>query len=362
MFIRRSFLLILFTLLFSQYGNSCKNFLAQYCTDIAIGCDSISKIKCIQLVPVELDPSFIYPVENYIVQKGYKCYDIFAFDSPATTIFSNECREQCPEEYCLLFDNQSNRSIRNIFYPESSNDQLFNLKINSSSSYDYLLFDQCSASSRPNQILLIVVYALVGFIVVLTIAVVFKYVISARYRRRPEYEPYNWRWLVDLLLCRTSENKSGSNRHERNINNLEVFDHSIQGNIDEQESYSRNRLANTMPPYTISDGSSNDTRELYNNNSHSTGHSSEEPTLALSPMTIRSNAVIRNDEASIYVEKDDDINDFPETTENHYHSSVPVLIQKLSSGAHQTVSFHYYAEGYHKLDKDSSIEIITTRH
>ncbi|CAF4930336.1 unnamed protein product, partial [Rotaria socialis] len=296
-FIRRSFLPILFALLFSQYVNSCKNFLAQYCIDIAIGSDSISNIKCVQLVPVELDPSFIYPVENYIVKKGYTCYDIFTFDSSATTIFSNECREQCPEEYCLLFDNQSNRSIRNIFYPESSDDQLFNLEINSSSSYDYLLFDKCSASNRTNQILLIVVCVLVGFIVVLTIAIVFKYVISARYRRRPEeYEPYNWRWLVDLFLCRTSENKSISNRHERNINNSEVFDHSIQGNIDEQESYSRNKSINTMPPYTISDGSSNDTRERYNNNSHSTtDHSSEEPTLAVSPMTIRLNAVIRND-------------------------------------------------------------------
>ncbi|CAF1564030.1 unnamed protein product, partial [Adineta ricciae] len=103
-----------------------------YCIDIAIGSDSISNIKCVQLVPVELDPSFIYPVENYIVKKGYTCYDIFTFDSPAATIFSNECREQCPEEYCLLFDNQSNRSIRNIFYPESSDDQLFNREINSS--------------------------------------------------------------------------------------------------------------------------------------------------------------------------------------------------------------------------------------
>ncbi|CAF0947457.1 unnamed protein product [Rotaria sp. Silwood1] len=129
-------------------------------------------MKCIQLIPIQYDSSFVYSIDYYIISKVHKCYNIVSYNSSQIILFSNECRELCLDEYCLLFDNQSNRSIINIFYSQSLNYEEINSTTNNISSYDYFLLDKCGTTNPTNKILLIVIFILIAIVVILTIAVI----------------------------------------------------------------------------------------------------------------------------------------------------------------------------------------------
>ena len=194
---------LLLLLLLHSCVDSCKNFLAQHCTDIPIGFRPISSIKCVQLVPTRLDSSVDYTVDNYIIQKAGDCYSVLPFNPNLPTLFSSECRELCSEQYCLLFESYSNRSVINVFYSSTFN-YLSPAVVASQRmpSYDYAMFDECSSASSSSK-MLIIVYVLCGIVGVLTVGVLLKYLISCILKRKePGYDPWSWRWLVDTLLCR----------------------------------------------------------------------------------------------------------------------------------------------------------------
>jgi hypothetical protein len=357
----RSSLPILLICLLNQYANSCENFLAQYCTDIPIGFNSISSIKCIQLVPNQFNLSIDYSVQNYIIIKAAQCYNILLFNSSSTILFSNECREQCPEQYCLLFDNQPNTSIINIFYSQSSTYELINsITPNNISSYDYLLFDTCSSSNQANQILLIIVYVLAGIIVILTIVVILKFIISWRLRRKSSvYEPYNWRWIIDSLCCRVRQDDLPASKQEKNSSDSDITEGNHHLRINENHLSSRNNFGTSTQPYMISTGSSNNTHERRTYEGSSSGNSfdqryrdisSEYNTPALHPHTITEyiGVVKEQENEDSSVEIDD---------HNHRPSSLH-LLQKLSSKASATLSA---ASEYTKLETKPSSEIINIR-
>lgn len=208
----------LLILLFIPYTNSCQNFTVQHCTDIQFNFRSISSIKCIQFVPTHYDMSINYAVKNYIIIKYALCFNVQSYDSSSSSIlFSNECREQCPDEYCSLFDNQPTTSIINIFYSESSKYELNNDDTqNDILSYDYFLFDRCSSADQTKDILLIVVYVLAGVVCLLTLLVITKYIIAWILKRKygPEFDSqaYNWEWLLYTLCCSECEVNQTENR------------------------------------------------------------------------------------------------------------------------------------------------------
>ncbi|CAF3462593.1 unnamed protein product [Rotaria sp. Silwood1] len=158
-------------------------------------------MKCIQLIPIQYDSSFVYSIDYYIISKVHKCYNIVSYNSSQIILFSNECRELCLDEYCLLFDNQSNRSIINIFYSQSLNYEEINSTTNNISSYDYFLLDKCGTTNPTNKILLIVIFILIAIVVILTIAVILKYCITYQLRKDSSYDPYAWRWIIDCFFC-----------------------------------------------------------------------------------------------------------------------------------------------------------------
>ena len=206
--------LLFVVLLLCSYANACKNFLTQHCTDIPIGFRSISPIKCVQLVPTQLDSSIDYTVDNFVIEKVGSCFNVLRYDSTRTTVFSSECRELCPEQYCLLFDKHSNTSIINIFY--SSTFSYVPTADPTSPSQDYALFDGCSSDSS-NSKMLIIVYVLCGIVSVLTVGVLLKYLLSCIFKRtEPGYDPWSWRWLVDTLLCRRRPDNEPPKANEGN--------------------------------------------------------------------------------------------------------------------------------------------------
>ncbi|CAF3368785.1 unnamed protein product [Rotaria sp. Silwood2] len=343
----------LFILSFFQYVNSCENFLVQHCTDIPIGFKSISTIKCIQLIPIQSDPSLIYSVENYIISKVNKCYNIASYKSSQTILFSNECREICQEEYCLLFDKQSNKSIINIFYSQSLNYEEINSITNNILSYDYFLFDKCSTTNLTDKILFIVTFVLVAIIVILTIAVVLKYYVSYRLRKDPSYDPYAWRWIIDCLLCRI--------RQERKLetNSSMVEGYSPSG-IDEDLSFSKNNLIISLPLHTIIHDPTNNSQEQRNNQSHTSRYSSNQQ---FSGFSYKSSSQDQPEADSteyrgFYNDLDD--NNVPYTIENHNHMPLPhqSLLRKLSSEVHNTLALKLNATGYEELEEKLSPPLI----
>lgn len=81
----------------------------QYCTDIIFNFRSISSIKCVQLIPIHYNLSIEYSVQNYVITKSTKCYNI--------------------------------------------------------PSYDYFIFDSCNSTNRTNHILRIIVYVLLTVVI-----------------------------------------------------------------------------------------------------------------------------------------------------------------------------------------------------
>lgn len=255
--------------------NTCKNFLVQQCTDILIGFHPLSTIKCIQLFPAQFDLSFEYSVKNYIIKKTIQCHSIVSYDNSSSIIlFSNECRELCPEEYCLLFDHQSNTSIINIFYSSSSIYQSIKPLTNNSRSYDYYYFDTCSSINQKDRIFIIVAAVLFAIVVILTIAVISKFIVTRRLRKGEKpYRPYDILWILDCLFCQI---KSADERTDKPLEN------SIDMNSTEDDhrprmnpSDTRNSGTTSTQPNMISTGSSN-TRDSHptNRNNRDSGNSS----------------------------------------------------------------------------------------
>jgi hypothetical protein len=330
--------------LICQSVNSCKNFLVQHCTDIPIGFNSITTIKCIQLIPAQFDLSIDYSVENYITKKTGTCYDIISYRSPSTNLFSNQCQELCPEQYCLLFDNQPNTSIINVFYSQSSTYDLNNLLINNFSSYDYYLFDSCSSTNEQSRILLIVVYVLCSIVGALTIGVVLKYIISGILRRGENpYNPYSWRWIIDCLLCQIRPKHTQTNEPERHSDTPQ---HDIQ----------RRYHGTSTQSHMISNGSSNNTHEQgnhSNNNSTYPGYpdfSSESSTPIVSHRNLGEYYDGDNDNLP------DETVDYPRES-SFFHN----ILQKLSSKASNTLSMKSTSNNYETLEARPSPDLIITR-
>ena len=343
----RSLLPILLASLICQNVNSCKNFFVQHCTDIPIGFNSISTIKCIQLIPIQFDLSIDYSVENYIIKKASTCYDVISYNSSLTNLFSNDCHELCPDEYCLLFDNQPNTSIINIFYSQSSAYDLTNLITNYSLSYDYFLFDSCSSNNRTNQILLIVVYVLCGIVGVLSVGVISKYFMSCGLKKGSrEYSPYDWRWILDCLLCQIQPKHVRTDTSERTSNNLAFI---------EDNNQLKNYLGTSTQPYTITNGSSNNTHERGN---YSSGNSTDQRDPGFSS-ELNSPAPSPRFTAEYF---DFENNNTQNEASNHHHqSSILPVLHRLSSKARSVLSVLSTKHEYNVLEAKPSPEIIITR-
>jgi hypothetical protein len=229
---RRSFLPLFLIFLLYPYINSCEHFIVQPCTDIPFYFPST---KCIQLIPNQFDSSIKYSVQTYLVVKAAKCFNIQSYESPSSILFTNECREQCLEQYCLLFDNQPNTSVINIFFSQSSTYELTNSETNNNhSSYDYFLFDQCSSSNPANQILLIIVYVLCSVIALLTVIVIAKYILSCISKRegQPPRDPYNLKWICDFLCCRLLDDNSSPKIQDRRTSDPYIIENNNQSNTN----------------------------------------------------------------------------------------------------------------------------------
>jgi len=293
-------------------------------------------MKCIQLVPVQFDSSIDYSVKNYIVQTAPKCYNIVSYNSSSTNLFSNECQELCPEQYCLLFDNQPNTSIINIFYSPLSNYDLINPLTNNILSYDYYLFDTCSSTNQTNEILLIVVYILCANVVILTIGVILKFIISHKLKRnksRP-YRPYDWYWILDCLFCQVKSNDEQNNKPERNSNDSNSVGDNNQ----------LNNFTTSTQRFIISSGTLNTTNDPQNYGSDS---SSNQRYHDLSS----ENNILFSSAEYIGIE-----------TENYNQPSSFPLLQKLSQKASSALSVISNPIQYTQLQARPSPDIIITRH
>jgi len=353
----RSLLPLFLFVLFCKYINSCENFLVQNCVDISIGFNSISTIQCIQLIPAEFDPSIDYSVENYIIQKSEKCYNIGSYNSTSIYLFTNECSELCPEQYCLLFDNQPNTSIINVFYSPSSIYELIQPITNDTLSYDYFLFGTCSSTNRANHILLIVVYVLCAIVVILTIAVILKFIISKRLRKNPRrpYRPYDWLWILDCILCQIQPNNEQRDKQEVNSNDLDSVEDSNQSGTNQL--HRRNNLTTSTQPFMISGSSPNTTNGQRNYGNSSSGNSSYQRDHGL---TFENNIPISHHSTNREYFKNEDTNSLAET-ENQNQQPVLPLLQKLSQTVSSALSVKSNTVPYTQLEAKPSPDIINIR-
>lgn len=244
-------------LFYIHYAHTCTNFLVQQCTDIPFGFRSMLTIKCIQLIPAQYEYLTEYSIQNYLVKKSTNCYDIVSYDMPSRVLFSNQCQEICPEQYCQLFNSQSNTTIFNIFYSESSTYDVISSANDGSLSYDYLYFDTCSADNRQRRVLTIIVFILAGFIGVMTVFLIVRCIISRKRRGRGRWNPYDWRWYRDILLCRDSANAPPQNRSENEPNPLYFIDYDIPPKNDNNRSHRKSYNDESSHPQMIPTSSSN---------------------------------------------------------------------------------------------------------
>lgn len=346
-------ILFLFTFYF-QYIISCKNFQVQSCTDIPIKFKSISTIKCLQLIPIIFDISFDYSVKNYVVSKGSQCYNILSFESPSITIFSNECKELCPDEYCQLFDNQLNTSIINIFYSSLLTYEYATTLTYDTSSFDYLLFDQCSSANHTNRILFIVVFTLCGIIVALSIVVIAKYLIAIylkKYRRGRPYSPYDIYWILDCILCRIEEIPEPSNESSGHSNRSDSIE-----NIPIQP---RNIVTPSTPIQIHYPNSSNNTNNQISYSSHSSSklYYGESPSANTTPRTIH-----RDRYGSTDTENDSEINKSPIQSRHPRHQLIiPPALQTISQQISATLSNNSDTSHYKPLERKETPSIVNFR-
>lgn len=269
-YVYRSLIFFLFIFLRLSFGDDAvsSNFISQPCTDILFTFPSMESMKCLQLVPKIDQHGNNYTTKNVFLQKQGICYDVLTIES-STVLLPHVCLEVCIAEYNNLFDDKSNVSIYNIFYSSAS--PFPSISYSSFMSYDYKLFDQCSASKKNEQILLIVVYVLSGIIGVLTLAVILKYIISWRLRKKPTYQPYNARWLVDALLCRLHKDNQSTTEQERHVTETMNFEKLNRDQPEENLAFPSNQFDLSSQSYM---GSSTDPSRIPNSSTDSTADDS----------------------------------------------------------------------------------------
>ncbi|CAF1446638.1 unnamed protein product [Adineta ricciae] len=189
-------------------------------------------IKCIQLIPAQYDYLTEYSIQNYLVKKSTNCYDVVSYDSSSRVLFSNQCQELCPEQYCQLFDSQPNTTIFNIFYSDSSTYDSMSSTNDGTLSYDYLYFDTCSADNHQHRVLIIIVFVLAGFIALTTVLLIVRCIIRRKRLKEGDWHPYDWRWIRDLVLCQHLTDGHPQNRPENEPNPLYFIEYNTQPSVD----------------------------------------------------------------------------------------------------------------------------------
>ncbi|CAF1412499.1 unnamed protein product [Adineta steineri] len=328
-----------FILLFVPYVKTCANFTVQNCIDIPFGFQSISTMKCIQLVPTQFNMLTNYSIQNYIVkQSATKCYDIILLDSSPKILFSSECTDRCSEKYCTLFSNQPNTSIINIFYSASSTYGLINSTTNYMLSYDYFLFDACP--SGDSKALLIIVYVLAGVIGALTIGVIARCAISRWMDRPGDADKYNLRWLRDWFLCRETSGNTQSNMPESEGKPYIVQFSDQQPNIHiTQLDLSSNSGISTQQAMMSSNSPYNSRQGQNHRQGHSSGNNSDPRSFGVSSQS--NGPIIDVSSGGVYYPEDSDVqsNISSEVVEDHPQElSVSSIVERLSSKASNALS------------------------
>lgn len=345
--------LLLFVVFF-QRVISCKNFLTQHCIDTSTGLKSIATTQCIQLVPTQFNSSIDYSVENYIIKKSTTCYNVVSLDSPSINLFSNTCQELCPEEYCKLFDNQSNTSIINIFYSPSLTYEIITSLTYDIFSYDYLLFDSCSADNKINKTLLIVVYILSAIVVIFAIAVILKFVLPHCLKKGP-YDPYSLYWILDCLFCQIKERKEPPDDSSDDSNP------SVENSQPRSNQIQRKDLGSPSTPTHIPfHGNSNSTNNQLNVSSNSSSYNQHYHDLSSVDNT--PNPVRRNNIKLTDTEYDSEIKSPPIESENHHR--LPILyplVHKISNEIRAALSINSTTSKYESLEGKKSASIINFR-
>jgi hypothetical protein len=315
-------------------------------------------MKCIQLIPAQFNASISYSVENYIVKKVANCYDVASYNSPSTILFSNQCYDVCPDKYCLLFNNQPNTSIINIFYSGSSASSayaLINPMTNYLLSYDYLFFDSCPSIYDANRIYLIVVYVLAGVIGVLTIGVILKFIICAIIKKlHPDADLTNWQWLLDFLLGRLPPKDDQENRHEPEPSSLYIIDNDIRPKVKKNPLHSTNNLNTSSQQHIISSSSSHNTSGQRNDRRDRGGSSSDPRQLGAS--SENGTPTIHRHIISDYILNEDDLesNHSLDAIENPHQIQTLPILQKLAARLTGTLSNKSIPNGYEALEAKPS--------
>ncbi|CAF1625509.1 unnamed protein product [Adineta ricciae] len=198
-------------------------------------------IKCIQLIPAQYEYQTEYSIQNYLVKKSTDCYDVVSYDSSSRVLFSNQCQELCPEQYCQLFDSQPNTTIFNIFYSDSSTYDIMSSANDGILSYDYLYFDTCSADNHQRRVLIIIVFVLAGFIALITVLLIARCIIRRKNLKEGNWHPYDWRWVRDMALCRHPTDGHVQNRPENEPNPLYIIEYNTQPSVDSNRPQTKSR-------------------------------------------------------------------------------------------------------------------------
>ena len=209
------------------------------------------KIKCIQLIPAQYDYLTEYSIQNYLVKKSMDCYDVVSYDPSSRVLFSNQCQELCPEQYCRLFDSQPNTTIFNIFYSDSSTYDSMSLANDGILSYDYLYFDTCSADNHQRRVLIIIVFVLAGFIVLMTVLLFARCIIRRKQLKEGDWHPYDWRWIRDMVICRHLTDGHLQNRPENEPNPLYIIEYNTQPSVHNNQSQTRSHHDAPSRPQVI---------------------------------------------------------------------------------------------------------------
>ncbi|UJR23042.1 hypothetical protein I4U23_026068 [Adineta vaga] len=347
---------------FIQYVKSCNKFTVQECIDIPFGFNSMSSIKCIQLVPIQFDVLIDYPVQNYLVKKTAKCYDIVSYNSSSIMLFSNQCQELCGEQYCLFFDSQPNTAVINIFYTESSIYDEINSQTDGIYSYDYLLFDTCSADNKANRILIIIVYTLAGFIGLVTIILIVKCIISKRLTKDGECHPYDWRWWRDLILFRKHPGNDPANRPGNEPNNLYIIEYDNQpprpSNAIQRREYnhisSQAQITSTSTPTINLNRRQTPRRNYSTENSSNPSHIDFTSDLSTPTNRLPVNEIDHSNDEDL--SNNNSVNETSHSHSHHQPSSIMAALHRLSSKASSVLTGIHSAHAYDTLGPKQSPE------
>ena len=235
-----------------------RTFFYQSCTDIRINFEKMSDMKCMQLIPKPIRYLQRYAFKNYILIKNGSCYDVVSLDSSSTVLFNQVCSEPCIEPYVILFNNQTNNTIYNIFFSPSSQ-YMWNDSSNMSNHdiRDYPLFDTCQQSIEQEKKLMIIIYVFIGVTTLLVVSCIILCCACCQLRQRPISDLYKPRRLIDLLSCRVHKLEEPKNIPQSQISQriaIHHFDDHISSNgtrpseLHSTSSYRTSRILN-FPAY-----------------------------------------------------------------------------------------------------------------